>query len=55
MCEKQSCKYQSERRRRERGCSRHWNRDFSAALREDHDEADIVTEEDTTLEQMCMP
>lgn len=55
MCEKQSCKYQGERRRRERGCSKHWSRDFSAACREDHDEADILTGEHTTLEQMYMP
>lgn len=46
MCEKQSCKYQGERRRRERGCSRHWSRDFSATPREDHDEADLLTGDD---------
>lgn len=55
MCEKQSCKYQGERRRRERGCFRHQSRDFSAPPREDHDEADILTGEGTSLRQMYMP
>jgi len=34
--EKQSCEHQGQRRRRGRRCSRHWNRDSSAAHRRHH-------------------